>query len=44
MRQVEFIPFKLTDIADIFSIRIDGKDNSELHEFFISFRNAPDID
>lgn len=44
MRQVEFIPFKLTDIADIFSIRIDGKDNSELQEFFISFRNAPDID
>lgn len=44
MRQVEFIPFKLTDIADIFSIRIDGKDNSELHEFFISFRNTPDID
>lgn len=39
MRQVEFIPFRLTDIAEIFSIKIDGKEFTELQEFIITFRN-----
>lgn len=44
MRQVEFIPFRLTDMADIFSIKIDGKENSELQEFFINFKDTTNID
>lgn len=39
MRQVEFVPFRLTDVADIFSIKIDGKECTELQEFIITFRN-----
>ena len=39
MRQVEFVPFRLTDVADIFSIKIDGKERTELQEFIITFRN-----
>ena len=30
MRFVEFVPFRLTEMADIFSIRIDGRDNTKL--------------
>ena len=33
MRQVEFVPFRLTDVAEIYSIRIEGKENSEIQEF-----------
>ena len=40
MRFVEFVPFRLTEMADIFSIRIDGKENTELQEFFITFKKA----
>ena len=40
MRQVEFVPFRLTEVADIFSIRIDGKENTELQEFFVTFKNT----
>lgn len=29
MREVEFVPFRLTDNADIYSIRIDGRENTE---------------
>ena len=32
MRQVEFVPFRLTDVAEIYSIRIEGKENSEIQE------------
>ena len=39
MRQVEFVPFRLSEVADIFSIRIDGKEDSELKEFIISFKD-----
>ena len=35
MRQVEFVPFRLTDVADIFSIKIDGKECTELQELRI---------
>lgn len=40
MRQVEFVPFRLTDVAEIFSIKIDGKVYTELQEFIITFRNV----
>lgn len=40
MRQVEFVPSRLTDVAEIFSIKIDGKEQTELQEFIITFRNA----
>lgn len=40
MRQVEFVPFRLTDAAEIFSIKIDGKEHTELQEFIITFRNV----
>ena len=43
MRHVEFIPFRLTDIVDIFSIQIDGKDKTELQEFIITFKNSQNI-
>lgn len=39
MRQVEFVPFRLTEVAEIFSIKIDGKEYTELQEFIITFRN-----
>lgn len=42
MRQVEFVPFRLTDAADIYSIRIDGKVNTELQEFIITFKDTGD--
>ena len=40
MRQVEFVPFKLTDVAEIFSIRIEGKVETELQEFLITFKDS----
>ena len=40
MRLVEFIPFRLTEMADIFSIKIDGKETTESQEFFITFKNT----
>lgn len=42
MRQVEFVPFRLTDIAEIYSIRVDGKQLSELQEFIITFKDNAD--
>lgn len=42
MRQVEFVPFRLTDAADIYSIRIDNKEKTEFQEFMINFKNASD--
>ena len=44
MRQVEFVPFRLTDVAEIFTIRIDGNDNGELQEFIIAFKDNDDVD
>ena len=40
MRQVEFVPSRLTDVAEIFSIKIDGEEHTELQEFIITFRNV----
>lgn len=39
MRKVEFVPFRLTETAEIFSIRIDQKEKTELQEFLIAFKN-----
>ena len=43
MRRVEFVPFRLTDIAEVFSIRIGDKRHSELHEFLIEYKDSKDI-
>ena len=45
MRQVEFIPFWLTDEADIYTIKFDEKPETETHEFIMMFKNAlnPDL-
>lgn len=40
MREVEFVPFRLTDNADIYSIRIDGRENTEFQEFMINFKDT----
>ena len=42
MRQVEFVPFRLTEAADIYSIRIVGKETTEFQEFLISFKDIDD--
>ena len=39
---MEFVPFRLTDVAEIYSIRIEGKENSEIQEFIITFKDIPD--
>lgn len=40
MKTVEFIPFLLSEKADIFSIRLDGKEQTETEEFLIEFKNT----
>ena len=40
MRKVEFVPFLLTDVTDIFSIRIDGDRLSEVEKFLIMFKDT----
>lgn len=40
MRNVEFVPFRLTEATDIYSIKINGKENTEFHEFLINFKDA----
>ena len=40
MRNVEFIPFRLTEAADIYSIRIDGNENTEFQEFLVNFKDT----
>lgn len=42
MREVEFVPFRLTDNADIYSIRIGGGGNTEFQEFLLSFKDSED--
>lgn len=37
MREVEFVPFRLTEVAEIFSIRIDGNETTELHRFLHAY-------
>ena len=43
MREVEFVPFRLTDNADIYSIRIDGRENTEFQEFMINFKDTENL-
>lgn len=45
MREVEFVPFRLTEVAEIFSIRIVGNEHSELQDFLIAFKSieSPDL-
>ena len=40
MRVIEFVPFRLTEAADIYSIKIDGKENTEFQEFMINFKDT----
>ena len=40
MRKVEFVPFLLTDVTDIFSIRIDCDRLSEVEKFLIMFKDT----
>lgn len=40
MRNVGFVPFRLTEAADIYSIKIDGKINTEFQEFMINFKDT----
>lgn len=42
MRKVEFVPFRLTEAADVYSIRIDGKEKTEFHEFMMTFKDSDD--
>lgn len=42
MRQVEFVPFRLTETAEIFSIRIDDEKDTETTDFLISFKDTDD--
>ena len=42
MRGVEFIPFRLTDQAEIYSIRIDGQPLTETGKFLMSFKDEED--
>lgn len=42
MRKVEFVPFLLTAVTDIFSIRIDDDKISEVDKFFIMFKDTAD--
>ena len=40
MRLVEFVPFRLTEIAEIFTIKINGKESTEAQEFIIAFKDT----
>jgi hypothetical protein len=40
MKVVEFVPFRLTEAADIYSIKIDGKEDTEFQEFMINFKDT----
>ena len=40
MRQVEFVPFWLTDEVEIYTIRIDEKSDTETHEFIMMFKES----
>lgn len=42
MRKIEFVPVRLTEIAEVFSIRIEDDSLSEFQKFLIMFRDAED--
>ena len=40
MRKVDFVPFLLTDTTDIFSIRIEGEQHTEVEKFLVLFKDS----
>lgn len=40
MRRVEFVPFRITDKVEIYTIRIDNRRNSELNDFLSTFQSS----
>lgn len=40
MKDVEFVPFLLTEKADIFSIRLNGNEKTETEDFLIEFKDT----
>lgn len=42
MKNVQFVPFLLTEVTDIFSIKIDGDRISEVDKFFVMFKDTED--
>lgn len=42
MRKIEFVPFLLTEVTDIFSIRINDDKSSEVDKFLIMFKDTAD--
>ncbi len=40
MKQVEFVPFWLTEEVEIFTIRVVGRDQSETHEFISTYKKC----
>ena len=40
MRKIEFVPVILTDVTDIFTIRIDNDTLTEFHKFLIMFKDT----
>ena len=42
MKLVEFAPIRLTEAAEIYSIRIDGDTHAELQKFLIRFKDEND--
>lgn len=42
LRRVEFVPLLLTETTDIFTIRLNGEDETEFHKFFILFKDTED--
>lgn len=43
MRSVEFVPFLLTEKADIFSIRLNGNALTETEEFLIEYKDTKSL-
>ena len=43
MRRVEFVSVRLSEVAEIFSIRIGEKSNSELQDFILKIRDLKDL-
>lgn len=42
MKRVEFVPLVLTDVSDVFTIRIEGEKDTEFRKFFILFKDSAD--
>ena len=40
MKRVDFVPFLLTDTTDIFSIRIEGEQHTEVEKFLVLFKDS----